>query len=171
MEDKNKKILFELMELTEGKICNHCLGRKFSNIIEANGNVERGEKIREKFQLEDLKADEECDICKNLFEHIDKTLVRKVEAKIEYLNLEYETFLVGSKLESDIIERDEYLNKRLDIEVEPIKKEVNRIILYSLKEGIISLFEEFLRQNGLVDIVKVKVVKNVRVLENNTLNL
>jgi tRNA pseudouridine synthase 10 len=136
MEDKNKKILFELMELTEGKICNHCLGRKFSNIIEANGNVERGEKIREKFQLEDLKADEECDICKNLFEHIDKTLVRKVEAKIEYLNLEYETFLVGSKLESDIIERDEYLNKRLDIEVEPIKKEVNRIIGKLLEKNL-----------------------------------
>ena len=35
-----------LIELTNGNICNHCLGRKFSDVVEGNGNVERGEKIR-----------------------------------------------------------------------------------------------------------------------------
>ena len=29
-----------LIELTNGNICNHCLGRKFSDVVEGNGNVE-----------------------------------------------------------------------------------------------------------------------------------
>ena len=33
-----KKILDEC----EGKICNHCLGRKLSKIVDGNDNVDRG---------------------------------------------------------------------------------------------------------------------------------
>ncbi len=36
----------ELMDYTDGKICNHCLGRKFSDCVEGSGNEDRGIKIK-----------------------------------------------------------------------------------------------------------------------------
>ena len=37
MDEKTKTKILKLMELTDGKICNHCLGRKFSDVIKGNG--------------------------------------------------------------------------------------------------------------------------------------
>ena len=37
----------ELINYANGNICNHCLGRKFSDCVEGNGNEDRGIKIRE----------------------------------------------------------------------------------------------------------------------------
>lgn len=117
----------KLMELTDGKICNHCLGRKFSDVVSGNGNVERGEKIRQALFLPKYNEEKnECTVCNNLFNHINKNLLELVEEKIEFLDLEYETFIVGCKISKEIANFDEELNEKLDIDVEIIKKEVNR---------------------------------------------
>ena len=72
------------------------------------------------------------------------------------IHLEYETFVVGSKLEPAITEKDEYLNKRLDLDVEPIKKEVNRTIGKLLEKNL-NKEVDFITQ----DIVIMVDLKNV----------
>ncbi len=170
MEQKTKDKILELIALTDNKICNHCLGRKFSDVIEGNGNIERGEKIRKELNLKDFKNDEECDICKNIFSYLDDTLIKKVTTKIEYLNLEYDTFLVGSKIEPGIIERDEYLSQRLDLDVEPIKKEINRIS-GKLLEKTLNKEVDFENQDIVIMIdLKNLFKENPKVLKDGTLD-
>ena len=114
----------ELINFTDGKICNHCLGRKFSDCIEGDGNEDRGIKIREALNLE--AYDGECEICHNIFKYIEEDVLDLVNEKINLLNLEFETFVVGCKLPKEIVERDQEISERFDFDVEIIKREVNR---------------------------------------------
>lgn len=117
----------KIKEATAGEICDHCLGRKFTKELEGPGNPKRGVKIREIMSLEGNKfsSSEHCFICGDLFKNLKKT-AEKVENKIKKLDIEYSSFLVGSKLAPDIIKRDENLNQTLNCEVESIKREINR---------------------------------------------
>lgn len=60
-----KKILDEC----EGKICNHCLGRKLSKIVDGNDNVDRALKISKELNIN--QENSECVICGNIFDKID----------------------------------------------------------------------------------------------------
>ena len=123
----------ELIDYTNGKICNHCLGRKFSDCVEGNGNEERGVKIREALNLEpylpttdDNNRNEKCVICNDLFEDINTKVLYLVNEKIEFLKVEFDTFVVGCKLPKEIVEKDQEISDKFDFDVEIIKKEVNR---------------------------------------------
>ena len=48
--------------------------------------------------------------------------------KIELLNVEFDTFVVGCKLPKEIVEKDQEISDEFDFDVEIIKKEVNREI-------------------------------------------
>ena len=74
----------ELINHTNGKICNHCLGRKFSDCVEGDGNEDRGIRIREALNLEPYTAaeDEKCVICNDLFEDINTKVLDLVTEKI-----------------------------------------------------------------------------------------
>ncbi len=129
----NQEILSKAEELinhTKGRICNHCLGRKFSDCVEGNGNEERGIKIREALNLEPYTADEDekCVICNDLFEDINSMVLDMVKDKIEFLKVEFDTFVVGCKLPKEIVEKDQQISDEFDFDVEIIKKEVNREI-------------------------------------------
>ena len=104
----------ELINYTNGNICNHCLGQ------------DRGIKIRESLNLE--AYDGECEICHNLFNFIENDVLDLVNEKIELLNVEFDTFVVGCKLPKEIVEKDQEISEKLDFDVEIIKKEVNREI-------------------------------------------
>ena len=114
----------ELINFTDGKICNHCLGRKFSDCVEGDGNEDRGIKIREALNLE--AYDGECEICHNIFKCIEEDVLDLVNEKINLLNLEFETFVVGCKLPKEIVEKDQEISEKFDFDVEIIKREVNR---------------------------------------------
>ena len=114
----------ELINFTDGKICHHCLGRKFSDCVEGDGNEERGIKIREALNLE--AYDGECEICHNIFKYIEEDVLDLVNEKINLLNLEFETFVVGCKLPKEIVEKDQEISEKFDFDVEIIKREVNR---------------------------------------------
>ena len=114
----------ELINFTDGKICNHCLGRKFSDCVEGDGNEDRGIKIREALNLE--AYDGECEICHNIFKYIEEDVLDLVNEKINLLNLEFETFVVGCKLPKEIVEKDQEISEKFDFDVEIIKREVNR---------------------------------------------
>ena len=116
----------ELINSTDGKICNHCLGRKFSDCVEGNGNEDRGIKIRDALDME--AYDGECEICHNIFKYIEKDVLDLVNEKINLLNVEFDTFVVGCKLPKEIVERDQEISDEFDFDVEIIKKEVNREI-------------------------------------------
>ena len=116
----------ELLELTEGNICNHCLGRKLSSFVKGEDNLDRAEKISEELNINQDDAD--CVICGNIFDRIDDELFGKIYNKIEHLGVEFDTFLVGTSLDKAIKQNDDEISDSLDVVVEPIKKELNRII-------------------------------------------
>ncbi len=122
MYDLAKKILEE----TDGKICKNCLGRKLSKTIDGNNNIERAEKVCGELDIDLNDAD--CVVCDNLFDKLDDDLYKKIDDKINQLGIEFNTFLVGSKIDKEIQKRDEELSEKFDLGVETIKKEVNRII-------------------------------------------
>lgn len=122
--------MFELAERildeTGGKICKNCLGRKLSKTVEGANNIERADKVCSYFGI-DLD-DSECSVCGNLFSKLNDDLYEKIDNKINHLGIEFNTFLVGSKIAKDVQKRDEELSEKFDLSVETIKKEVNRII-------------------------------------------
>lgn len=116
----------QILDATDGKICKNCLGRKLSKTIEGSNNIERADKVIQELGI-DLD-DVDCVICDNLFDKLDDDLYGKIDEKINQLQIEFDTFLVGSKISKDIQKRDEDLSEKFDLSVETIKKEVNRLI-------------------------------------------
>ena len=116
----------QILDETDGKICKHCLGRKLSKTIDGSNNIERADKVAQELNI-DLD-DVDCVICDNLFEKLDDDLYKKIDDKINQLGIEFDTFLVGSKISKDIQKRDEELSEKFNLSVETIKKEVNRLI-------------------------------------------
>ena len=110
----------------------NCLGRKLSKSIEGTNNIERAQKVCD--ELDISLDDVDCAVCGNLFDKLDDDLYRKIDEKIDQLGIEFDTFLVGSKISKDIQKRDEELSEKLDLSVETIKKEVNRLIGLKLWE-------------------------------------
>ncbi|MBE6509064.1 MAG: tRNA pseudouridine(54/55) synthase Pus10 [Methanobrevibacter sp.] len=122
----------QILEETGGNICMNCLGRKLSKSIEGTNNIERAQKVCD--ELDISLDDVDCAVCGNLFDKLDDDLYRKIDEKIDQLGIEFDTFLVGSKISKDIQKRDEELSEKLDLSVETIKKEVNRLIGLKLWE-------------------------------------
>ncbi len=116
----------EILNETDGKICKNCLGRKLSKTIEGTNNIERADKVCEELNIN--LDDVDCVICDNLFDKLDDDLYEKIDNKINHLGVEFDTFLVGSKISKEIQKRDEELSEKFDLGVETIKKEVNRLI-------------------------------------------
>lgn len=116
----------QILDETGGQICRHCLGRKLSKTIEGTDNIDRANKVCEELGV-DLD-DVDCVICDNLFDKLDDDLYKKIDDKINQLEIEFDTFLVGSKIDKDIQKRDEEFSEKFNLNVETIKKEVNRLI-------------------------------------------
>ena len=114
------------MDEANGKICKNCLGRKLSKTIEGTDNIDRADKVCSELGIN--LDDVDCAICGNLFDKLDDGLYKKIDDKINQLGIEFDTFLVGSKISKDIQKRDEEFSEKLDLSVETIKKEVNRLI-------------------------------------------
>jgi tRNA pseudouridine synthase 10 len=120
------KLASDILKETDGKICKHCLGRKLSKTIEGTNNIERADKVCEEL---DINLDDvDCVICDNIFNKLDDDLYDKIDAKINQLGVEFDTFLVGSQIPKDIQKRDEELSEKFNLDVETLKKEVNRLI-------------------------------------------
>ena len=116
----------QILDETDGKICKNCLGRKLSKTIEGTDNIDRANKVCKELGINLDDAD--CVICDNLFDKLDEELYQKIDDKITELGIEFDTFLVGSKISKDIQARDEEFSEKFDLSVETIKKEVNRLI-------------------------------------------
>ena len=146
----------DILNHTDGKICKHCLGRKLSKTVEGSNNIERADKVCGQLGI-DL-SDVECSVCDNIFDKLDDELYEKIDSKIDQLGVEFETFLVGSQIPKDVVRRDEELSEKLGLDVETIKKEVNRLIGLELWQRY-NKEAEFERQDIVFNIDLVKKPK------------
>ena len=120
------KLAEQIIDETDGHICKNCLGRKLSKTVEGSNNIERADKVCKELGI-DLDG-AECVVCNNLFDKINDDLYERIADKVSQLGVEFDTFLVGSKIDKAIMKRDEELSEKFGLTVETIKKEVNRII-------------------------------------------
>jgi len=146
IELKVKQKLVEILK--DGYVCDHCLGRQFAQLLSGFGNEERGRILRHfaamlidseekidvdnsnffgiKFHNKKIKSKKpkKCYVCSNLF----KELKKKTKLIIKELKgYEYKTFLIGCKLTSKLIEREQELWNKVGIEwCESIKTAINR---------------------------------------------
>lgn len=151
-----------ILKQTDGQICKHCLGRKLSKTIEGSNNIERADKVCEELNIN--LDDTSCVICDNIFDKLDDDLEKKIGDKISQLGVEFDTFLVGSQIDKDIQKRDEELSEKFNLDVETIKKELNRLIGLRIYE-IYGKEAEFERQD-IVFSINLKNSPKVRIQIN-----
>ena len=124
------QLVEEILEKTDAKICKHCLGRMLSKTIDGEDNVSRAESL-------DLELNEdECIICANIFNKIDDELFDKIYDKMDFLKVQFDSFIVGSRIDKELKKRDEKFIEEMNLDVEPIKKEINRIIGKRLEQEL-----------------------------------
>jgi len=58
----------------------------------------------------------------NLFGKIDNNLTQFISSKLNDSNIEFKTFLVGSRVDKDIIRREQEIREEIDVDVENIKR-------------------------------------------------
>ena len=78
-------------------------------------------------------------ICDNLFDKLDDDLYKKIDDKINKLGIEFETFLVGSKISKDIGDNSNHVSKYLKSLKEAdlvvcLNEEDNRYRFYSITD-------------------------------------
>ncbi|MFW6304843.1 MAG: tRNA pseudouridine(54/55) synthase Pus10 [Candidatus Saliniplasma sp.] len=128
----------ELLDLTEDalekELCDHCLGRLFAQLGHGLTNDERGKALRvfysmaetDEEKVEVPKSSDECTVCGNIFDELDHFASLIVD---KFEDIEFDTFLVGTRVDPEIEENEEMLWAELNITTsEPIKSELNREI-------------------------------------------
>jgi tRNA pseudouridine synthase 10 len=152
LEPKSKDKALKIIKITDGKICNRCLGRNFFKEIEAADNKERGSYIKD-LLIQDIyesqknqkgayesqkteKADElqetqkynretktTCYVCGDLFELVENGLIDKIIQNIKEMKVEFSTFLVGCRVQPEIIQKEENIHNEVKFSVEEVKEE------------------------------------------------
>ncbi|OGI12308.1 hypothetical protein A3K64_01830 [Candidatus Micrarchaeota archaeon RBG_16_36_9] len=142
----------EIVKILDRKLCDHCLGRQVSQLIYDLTNEERGRMLRNivammidgkfidnskinqnnfyniKFRQnkefgKDAKK-EKCWLCNDLFDNLE-SMTKKAEVKLK--KIDFNNFLVGSKVPDEVLKKEEKLWEETGIEyVESIKSEINR---------------------------------------------
>ena len=105
-------------------ICDRCLGRCFAKVSTNMDNAARGRFLRERLGVAEVVPPSSCTVCEGLFDELSD-LAAAVERNFK--GIEFSTFLIGSKVDQDILVREQALWKELGTEFgEVIKTEVNR---------------------------------------------
>ncbi len=110
----------------ERALCNHCLGRLFGKLSRGLSNDQRGAIVRA-LQGSSPEPDvSECHLCGGLFTELDKFAEIAARSSEGY---EFSTFLVGCKVDQEVVEREEQFWTDVGTtESESIKSELNREI-------------------------------------------
>lgn len=110
----------EWTKLGERGLCDACLGRLFGKVGHGHTNEERGRAVRESVPV----AASPCWVCGGLTSRYD-ALAALAAKKLE--PWDYDTFLVGSKVDPEIQAREESLWSDLGLQApEALKSEINR---------------------------------------------
>ncbi len=107
-------------------LCDRCIGRFFSDMGHGLSNPERGMALRTVAAMQDGEVPkflEACELCGDLFSDMEG----KAELIIKELKgTEFDTFLVGSKIDRDTLEKENGIREELGLSGESIKVEFNR---------------------------------------------
>jgi len=131
----NNKIL-TLAEKTVSAyhLCDSCLGRLFRQIEKGTTNKQKGTLIRNNLKQSKKTHAKDCWLCEGLTGETDHFVDLISDALKEY---EFDTFLIGSKIDEDIVEREKELWDFISSEdFEPIKMEINREVGKILEEKL-----------------------------------
>ena len=110
--------------LSKYKLCDHCLGRIFAKIEHGKTNQKRGEMLRNNLSQDKKTKTPNCWLCNGLIDEIPHFAELIKESLNSY---EFDTFLVGSKVDENILDREEQLLNFTGSEYsESIKSEINR---------------------------------------------
>ena len=108
-------------------LCNHCLGRLFAKLSTGMTNDQRGAVVRS--IVADAPTDPGsagCDVCDGLFDEVDKFAALAARSSDGF---EFSTFLVGTKVDPELLDREERLWADVGAkETETLKSELNREI-------------------------------------------
>src|SRR3989338_4543026 len=145
-------LLEKAMKILQHPVCDNCLGRQFGQLLSGFDNKERGSMLRAvaAMSLDRQDADikgidfsnfhghkfhnlesavpqkRRCEVCNDTFESLGKWVAKIKKAAQKY---EFSTFLMGTKLSFELIEKEEALWERVGIDFcEPLKAELNREI-------------------------------------------
>lgn len=117
--------------LEERPLCTPCLGRLFARVGTGLTNRERGEEARRRLGSPEPET---CWLCRGLMDEVPKfaeLVLRALEG------WELETFLVGTRVDPDLLNREEVLWSLLGIDTfEPVKAELNREIGKRVEAGL-----------------------------------
>jgi tRNA pseudouridine synthase 10 len=110
--------------LNKYSLCDACIGRLFRQVEKGSANKQKGKLIRNSLKHSEAVDAKDCWLCEGLLgeiEHFADLISQKLK------DYEFETFLVGSKIDEDILQREEEVWGFTESETaEPIKMEINR---------------------------------------------
>jgi len=110
--------------LSMHQLCDYCLGRLFAKLESGMSNKSRGKKLRAACKQSTKTLVRDCWLCQGLFDELPSFTILITRALEPY---EFDTFLIGSKIDEDTIERETSLWGEVGNEhAEPIKVEINR---------------------------------------------
>ena len=138
---KNKEILkigFEIIE--DYPLCDSCFGRLFSNILKKKiNNKDKAKLFRNLLKMDNETEEKNCWLCSDLLSEIDHFSNLIIS---ELKNYEYDSFLIGSKIDEDIIYREKELFEKINPEFgESIKSEINRKIGKKIEDRLKKIVE------------------------------
>ena len=123
----NKKVLKNAQNIhTNYKLCDSCLGRIFAKIETNKTNKKRGEILRFGLGYFEKTKVKDCWLCQGLIDEIPH-FANLIQENLK--GYEFETFLIGSKVDEDILEKENQIYAFAGSEhSESIKTELNREI-------------------------------------------
>jgi len=131
----NKKVInIAKKAITKYDLCENCLGRIFAKIGHGYTNKERGVILKKQLKTKKNVYVKNCWLCNGLLKEINhfSNIIKK-----SLRDYDFDTFLVGSKVDEDIEDREQDLIKFTNTKYsEPIKTELNREIGKILEENL-----------------------------------
>jgi len=102
----DKTLMLAEKTVSAHHLCDSCLGRLFRQIEKGPTNKQKGTLIRNNLKQSKKTHAKDCWLCEGLTEEIDHFVDLISDALKEY---EFDTFLIGSKIDEDIVEREKEL--------------------------------------------------------------
>ena len=112
-------------------LCDHCLGRLFSNTLHLSSNKRLGKKL----QKNKTKNNLQCYICKNFFSNLSNFLNLMINQSSKY---SFSTFSVGTIIKPSIVDRDDFIRSKFKLKrIDSIKTDITKELgtLFSKKTG------------------------------------
>ncbi len=116
------------------QFCDHCLGRFFAKVGHGYTNKQRGEILRKNLKINRKIDSKNCGLCDGLISEIThfSELI-----KDSLVNYEYDTFLIGSKVDEEVLDKEKEIIEFIGSDFsESIKTELNREIGKILEQNL-----------------------------------